>query len=82
MSFRELPRTSLYVAESACLQSFAGEGERVLGTSRLTRIPADPSAVWIESVVVHPELRGKGLGKYLMLKTEQGRRAAIMLSWL
>ena len=38
----------------------------------MTRIPSDPLAAWIESVVVHPELRGKGVGKYLMLKTEQG----------
>ena len=53
-------------------QSFPGEGKRVLGTSRMTRIPSDPLAAWIESVVVHPELRGKGVGKYLMLKTEQG----------
>ena len=53
-------------------QNFDGLGKRVLGTSRMTRIPSDPLAVWIESVVVHPELRGKGVGKYLMLKTEQG----------
>jgi len=58
----------------ALVQSFQGDGSRVLGTSRMTRIPSDPLAVWIESVVVHPELRGKGVGKYLMLKTEQFAR--------
>jgi len=43
----------------------------VLGHVRLARIPSKPSAVWIESVVIHPDLRGKGFGKYLMLITEK-----------
>ena len=45
----------------------------------MTRIPSDPLAVWIESVVVHPGLRGKGVGKYLMLKSEQGRKGALAM---
>ena len=42
-----------------------------MGHVRLARIPSKPSAVWIESVVIHPDLRGKGFGKYLMLITEK-----------
>ena len=43
----------------------------VIGHVKLSRIPSRPDAVWIESVVIHPDLRGKGIGKYLMLKTEE-----------
>ena len=43
----------------------------VIGHSRISRIPADDSQVFVESVVIHPNLRGKGLGKILMLKTEE-----------
>jgi len=43
----------------------------VLGHSRISKVPADSSKVFIESVVIHPGLRGKGLGKLLMLKTEE-----------
>jgi len=44
---------------------------KVVGHSRISKIPADPSQVFVESVVIHPQLRGKGLGKILMLKTEE-----------
>ena len=42
----------------------------MIGHSRLAAITEEADAVWIESVVVHPEARGKGVGKYLMLRTE------------
>jgi len=48
-----------------------GSIEKVLGHSRISKIPADNDAVFIESVIVHPFLRGKGIGKYLMLKSEE-----------
>jgi hypothetical protein len=28
--------------------------------SYFSRIPSDPSAVWLESFVIHPDLRGRG----------------------
>ena len=43
----------------------------VLGHVKLSEIPSKLEAVWIESVVIHPDLRGFGLGKHLMLKTEE-----------
>jgi len=45
-------------------------GRGVVGHVRISRIPADTSHVFIESVVIHPQLRGRGLGKILMLLTE------------
>ena len=43
----------------------------VIGHVKLSQIPSHGQAIWIESVVIHPDLRGKGIGKYLMLKTEE-----------
>ena len=43
----------------------------VVGHGKLSEIPSNRSAVFIESVVIHPDLRGQGLGKILMLKLEQ-----------
>ena len=42
-----------------------------MGHVRLAKIPSKPNAVWIESVVIHPDLRGRGFGKYLMLICEK-----------
>ncbi|TRY72398.1 hypothetical protein TCAL_00291 [Tigriopus californicus] len=48
----------------------------VYGSARLALIPSDPqSSVWVESVVVRPGLRGRGLGQYLMLGLEGFCRA-------
>jgi len=52
------------------IQHFGGKVS-VIGHSRISKIPADDTQVFIESVVIHPHLRGKGLGKILMLKTEE-----------
>ncbi len=47
----------------------------VLGHVKLSEVNSKASAVWIESVVIHPDLRGQGIGKHLMLKTEEFCRA-------
>lgn len=46
----------------------------VLGHVRLAKITSKAESVWIESVVLHPDLRGKGFGKYLMLIIEKFAR--------
>ncbi|GFG28410.1 hypothetical protein Cfor_11338 [Coptotermes formosanus] len=46
----------------------------VLGHSKLSSLPSLPLGCLIESVVVHPEHRGKGLGKFLMTKSEDHAR--------
>lgn len=49
-----------------------GKGERsVIGHARISRIPAIPGDLFLESVVIHPGLRGLGLGKLLVLEVEQ-----------
>merc|ERR1712079_815889 len=35
----------------------------VIGHVKLSEIPSNRSAVYIESVVIHPDLRGQGIGK-------------------
>ena len=54
-----------------CLALLKKPENVVLGHVKLSEIPSLSFAVWIESVVIHPDLRGKGLGKYLMLKSEE-----------
>ena len=45
---------------SLALSQWFDTGPCVLGHTRLSRIPSDPNAAWIESFIIHPELRGKG----------------------
>jgi len=45
---------------SLALVQWFKSGPCVLGHTRLSRIPSDTNAVWIESFIIHPELRGKG----------------------
>lgn len=50
--------------------------DRVIGHCKLTCIPSLPDACFLESVVIQHAVRGTGLGKLLMLLTEEyiGRR--------
>lgn len=43
---------------------------RVIGHCKLSLIPSIPDGCFIESVVIHKSLRGKGYGTYLMQKAE------------
>ncbi|XP_050522132.1 N-alpha-acetyltransferase 80 [Daktulosphaira vitifoliae] len=43
----------------------------VVGHSKVTPIPSMPESCFVESVVIKHEHRRKGLGKFLMLKTEE-----------
>lgn len=43
----------------------------VMGHVRLGSIMGEPNSVWLESLVIHPDLRGSGMGKYFMLLTEE-----------
>ncbi|KAG8231886.1 hypothetical protein J437_LFUL009735 [Ladona fulva] len=55
-----------------CLVLIQNESDtiKVIGHSKLSKIPTVPEGCFVESVVIHPNLRRRGLGKYLMIKTE------------
>ena len=57
-------------AELPCsLLLLVGERRKVVvGHAKVGKVPALPGELFVESVVVHPGLRGIGLGKLLMLK--------------
>ena len=50
------------------LLMFVGEKRKVVGHAKVSKVPALPRELFVESAVVHPGLRGIGLGKLLMLK--------------
>nr|XP_054602326.1 N-alpha-acetyltransferase 80 isoform X2 [Nothobranchius furzeri] len=56
-----------------CLVLLQGErgSERLLGHVRLTRVVSHSSGLFVESVVVSKEERGKGYGRILMEETER-----------
>ena len=47
------------------------DGERVIGHCRLIPIPSLTHSCYIETVVVHKDVRGRGYGTYLMKKAEE-----------
>jgi len=53
------------------LLMFVGGKRKVVGHAKVSKVPALPGELFVESVVVHPGLRGIGLGKLLMLKVEE-----------
>uniref|UniRef100_A0A3B3XSG3 N-acetyltransferase domain-containing protein n=1 Tax=Poecilia mexicana TaxID=48701 RepID=A0A3B3XSG3_9TELE len=52
------------------LQGPRGREERLLGHARLTRVVGHGSSLFVESVVVSKQERGKGYGRVLMEETE------------
>lgn len=60
---KDLPDSVLLLDESE-------DNVKVVGHSRLSRVLEDNRGCWIASVIVSKKKRGQGLGKSLMLKTE------------
>ena len=54
---RGLESSSQKLPSNLILVQSRGEKLKVIGHSRISRIPADPTQVFIESVVIHPQLR-------------------------
>ncbi|KAG0728771.1 N-acetyltransferase 6 [Chionoecetes opilio] len=50
------------------------EATEVIGHSRLSILPREPSSAWVESVIIRHDLRGAGCGRHLMIKTEEYAR--------
>lgn len=48
-----------------------GKSNNVLGHVRLVPVPSDEKACFIESMVVHNEFRGKGIGSFLISEAEK-----------
>ena len=46
------------------------KSNEAIGHARIAFLPNIDRAVWIESVVIHHDLRGKGYGRILMTRTE------------
>lgn len=62
-SCRKTPPMSFLLLES--------DSDEIVGHSRVTRLPNRDTALWIESVMIKKDQRGRGLGKLLMIETEK-----------
>lgn len=48
--------------------------DKLVAHARLCPLPAEQQGCWVESVIVSRDLRGKGLGRWLMLQLEDEAR--------
>lgn len=58
-------------ADAPTYCSETGRPIKVLGHLRLVPVPADDKACFIESMVIHNDFRGKGLGSFFINETEK-----------
>ncbi|CAB3401548.1 unnamed protein product [Caenorhabditis bovis] len=47
------------------------KSDELVGHARICRLPNNPAGLWIESVLIRKDLRGIGLGRFLMEKIEE-----------
>lgn len=58
-------------ADAPTICSQTGKSINVLGHLRLVKVPADDKACFIESMVIHHNFRGKGIGSYFIHEAEK-----------
>ena len=58
-------------ADAPTLCSETGKPINVLGHLRLVPVPADDKACFVESMVIHHDFRGKGIGSFFIHETEK-----------
>lgn len=58
-------------ADAPTICSQTGKPINVLGHLRLVPVPADDKACFIESMVIHQDFRGKGIGSYFIHEAEK-----------
>ncbi|XP_049959764.1 N-alpha-acetyltransferase 80 isoform X2 [Schistocerca serialis cubense] len=63
-------RTLQQSSDSLPMSLVLVKDQHVIGHSKLTPLPAEPNACFVESVVIHPSYRKQGLGKALMNASE------------
>lgn len=59
------------MADAPTLCSTSGKRINVLGHLRLVPVPADDKACFIESMVIHHDFRGKGIGSFFLSEAEK-----------
>ncbi|XP_037790170.1 N-alpha-acetyltransferase 80-like [Penaeus monodon] len=64
-----------YPTSLVLLRKSSGDAMEVIGHSRINTLPQGQRDVWIESVIIRQDLRGKGFGRTLMTATEDYARA-------
>ncbi|ROT85898.1 putative N-acetyltransferase 6-like isoform X2 [Penaeus vannamei] len=64
-----------YPTNLVLLRKTSDDATEVIGHSRINTLPQGQRDVWIESVIIRQDLRGKGFGRTLMTATEDYARA-------
>ncbi|XP_063589297.1 N-alpha-acetyltransferase 80-like [Penaeus indicus] len=64
-----------YPTSLVLLRNSSSDALEVIGHSRINTLPQGQRDVWIESVIIRQDLRGKGFGRTLMTATEDYARA-------